>query len=325
MKSQTDIVLASDASFFPGLFSTITSIVLHDQESDLRIHLLDGGLADIQWELLSAHIATISSCTSLIRHRLNRARLEAFHYPSAFGLMNYARLLTPEFVPADFAIYVDADILVTKPLSSLQSLLGKIDKALYAVPENGVFLKDDCPWGTGQDLSKYLYINSGFMAMNLAKWRQEGIAGQLLKFLEKESFRCRFVDQSAINWLLRDDIGYLPEQWNVLSVSLDTQKTILPAGTFNLHFVSGLKPWIRPLPSLSHKIWRIFEQYWIPAAARTYPFRNPVNFLRYLRAFLIMVLTKPLSLIQTHERLRPWKQFWKILLRRSTFITPPKS
>jgi lipopolysaccharide biosynthesis glycosyltransferase len=177
--------------------------------------------------------------------------------------------------------YIDSDFIVTKPLGGLLPFLNS-GKAIGAVQMGSTTLDGGCPWKGGLDLSGYKYVNSGLLLLNLDKWRRDTIAETLLVFLEKESAKCKNVDETAINWVLRDDIEYLPHDWNTFANEYDAAPDGLP-GEINIHYASGLKPWKRPLPTLSHKIWWLFNRLFVPAKPTQNPVLQPRNLLRYAR------------------------------------------
>ena len=227
-----------------------------------------------------------------------------------FTIANYARILTPLFVPDPFAIYLDSDFLVTRPISGLLPFLAS-GKAVGAVQKGRSRLQEKSPWGGDLDLSKYAYVNSGLILMNLDKWRKDKIAESLLAFLAEESERCLFVDESAINWVLRDDIDYLPHAWNVFANDYDLLPEGAP-GEINLHYASGLKPWKRPLPTLSHQIWWQFNRAFPSASAPSNPLWKPGNLLRYVRHLGERNETG----IPEGSQLKDWARYWSELRAR---------
>jgi lipopolysaccharide biosynthesis glycosyltransferase len=299
-----DIVLGSDRNFFHGLLTTVVSIVVHDRLHPLRIHILDGGLTPAQWETLSATVARLKSQATLIRHGFDQTQLSSFCNHGELSLMTYARVFIPYIIDAPFVVYVDADFLVTKAISGLLPYVNS-DHALCGATDLEGDLAKDCPWGEGLDLSRYTYINCGLLIMNLEKWRKERISDTLITFLHSESSKCRFADQSAINWMLKDQIGILPQEWNTSFNAFDWGGAKPMPGTVNLHFASGMKPWKRPLPTASHKLWWLFTRRFTPKGSNAHPFLNPRNVLRYVR--YRFQNSSPYQ----RDSLNAWKSFWE--------------
>jgi lipopolysaccharide biosynthesis glycosyltransferase len=236
--------------------------------------------------------------------------LTHFSVRNELTVMTYARILSPRFVPDPFAIYIDSDFLVSKPLSELLPYFHS-DKAICATREGESDLTHDCPWGTGPELKKYGYVNSGLLVLNLDKWRKDHLTENLLTFLDKESARCLFFDQSAVNWLLRDDIDYLPSRWNVFGSDYDSGAIRAEPGEINLHFASGMKPWKRPLPTPSHHIWWLFNRIFPPATAPSNPVMQPRNLARYVSSWAQLRMSGNTNQIDTGATLKSWERFWR--------------
>jgi lipopolysaccharide biosynthesis glycosyltransferase len=308
-----DVVLICDAGFFIGLQTTVASIALHEKLLPLRIHLLDGGVLDSQWNSLVATVLRLNPRAEMIRHRVDMSGLTGLDLKKEWPYLVYARLLLPNYIQSPCAVYVDADFLVTRPLSPLLDLLGS-DRAVYAAHEvNNKRLKADCPWADemGIDISSYAYYNAGLMLLNLDKWRREKIADQLLAFLRVESKRCPYLEQTAINWLLRDDIETLPKTWNAPVSEYDLGIVAAKPGEINLHFGTGMKPWRRRQPWMSHDLWWLFSLTFLPASALPHPFRRePKNLARYL----LTAFRERKRLIEGRQQRRQilddWKIFW---------------
>jgi lipopolysaccharide biosynthesis glycosyltransferase len=306
MSEPIPVVVASDSNFLFGLQTTVASAILHEKSHPLSIHLLDGGMFDWQWESLVATAAKLNPRTRLTRHRLDPSLLSDLVISREVTVMAYARVIAPRVVPDPFAVYIDSDFLVSKPLSELLPHLNS-GKAVGASPEGQENLTCDCPWDSDPKLSKYTYINSGILLLNLDKWRKDQITETLLSFLKKESANCRFFDQSAINWLLKDDIEYIPRAWNTYGSDYDSGTVKGAPGQINFHFASGMKPWKRPLPTASHQIWWLFNRLFPPASPPSNPVLQPRNFLRYARHWGQQRLKgeqKPEVLI------KEWKAYW---------------
>lgn len=306
---ELDVVVAGDHHFLDGLHTTIASIALHEQTVPLKIHLLDGGIFDDDWKLLCNTVARLNGSAKMIRHSLADCKISQLSKHGELGTMTYARVLVPRFVEAPFAVYVDADFLVTLPLSKALAHF-RPGKAIHASREGMWTLAWDCPWGEGCDLDAYPYANCGLLLLDLEKWRRERIDEVLLDFLEKESSRCRHADQSAINWLLKDDIELLPPEWNsVVQCSPSYKPPSFSPGGVNFHYASGMKPWKRFLPILPHKLWWLFTRSFISPRSEQQLLLKPRNLFRYARFWLQEAKNGNLA-SHRESLLDPWKKYW---------------
>jgi lipopolysaccharide biosynthesis glycosyltransferase len=309
MAEPISVVVASDANMLPGLQTTLASAAVTEKSRPLHFHLLDGGLPDWQWDSLVATVARVSPRSGMTRHRIETSTLAKFQVSGELPMMTYARVLTPLFVPDPFAIYVDCDFLVSRPMSDLLPYLDS-GKAIVAARQGEEKLQHDCPWGRDLDLSGYPYANAGIMLFNLEKWRKDDISARTVAFLEKESINCRYHDQTAMNWLWRDDIEFVPTSWNSFANEYSAGHRKGSPGEINLHYASGMKPWKRPLPTLAHRVWWQFNHYFPPAVPPPNPLWSPRNLARYVRQW-----GKPGENDgqEPGSQLKDWDLFWKNL------------
>ncbi len=174
-------------------------------------------------------------------------------------LTTFQRLFLDEYLPdLKRVIYLDVDVLVR---SSLQSLweweLGEWTAA--GVRDGSIpFLSapgsvDD--WRALGAAPTALYCNTGVMVMDLVKWREEGMAGRILEYLQERDGLVRMADQGAINAALSGRWGCLPPTWNVQTEFFDPNNLVEPfldPATFHgivedpaiVHFTGPAKPWM---------------------------------------------------------------------------------
>jgi UDP-glucose:(glucosyl)LPS alpha-1,3-glucosyltransferase/UDP-D-galactose:(glucosyl)LPS alpha-1,3-D-galactosyltransferase/UDP-glucose:(galactosyl)LPS alpha-1,2-glucosyltransferase len=305
MAEPISVVVASDAHYLAGLQTTVASVILHERTHPLHIHLLDVGMADWQWESLVATATKIDARTKLSRHRIDESKLD-YRVSGEFTMAAYARILTPLFVPDPFAIHLDSDLLVTRPISQLLPYL-ETGKAVGAVQMGTVTLGAEIPWGRELDLTGYPYINIGVLLLDLDKWRRDQVTERLFDFIAQESPNStRILDEFAINWILRDDMAYLPHAWNTFANEYDAGEDG-PPGEIVIHYASGLKPWKRPLPVLSHKVWWLFNRLFPPAHPTANPLWEPRNLVRYVRHW---GKSRSPAGKKPRATLEDWKNFW---------------
>jgi lipopolysaccharide biosynthesis glycosyltransferase len=309
MSEPIPLVVASDSNFLFGLQTTVASAILHETSHPLSVHLLDGGMFDWQWESLVATATKLNPRTRLTRHRLTSSLPGTFFISREITGTAYARFLAPKFVPDPFAIYIDSDFLISKPLSGLLPYLNS-GKAVGAIQQGEGMLSLDCPWGAGLDLSDYRYVNSGFLLLNLEKWRKDQIVEHFLSFLEKESDKCHYHDQTAMNWLLKDDIEYIPRAWNTFGSDYDSGAVKGRPGEINIHFASGMKPWKRPLPTLSHQLWWLFNRLFPPTARPPNPLWQPRNLARYASHWGLLQWQGARGRQEPGGLIEDWKAYW---------------
>jgi lipopolysaccharide biosynthesis glycosyltransferase len=174
----------------------------------------------------------------------------------------YFSLLVPEFVSDRFdrAIYLDCDILVRASVQPLWHLPFN-GKALLAVRDFLIPTVSD-PAGLtkfaalGLD-SRSPYFNCGVLVYNLDRWRQEGIALEIFRYLREYRDFLNFRDQEGLNAVLCNDCGLIDPTWNVQSSILSheawppsdykdairSKRADLIQNPQIIHFVGPSKPW----------------------------------------------------------------------------------
>ncbi|WP_080250579.1 glycosyltransferase family 8 protein [Helicobacter pylori] len=86
------------------------------------------------------------------------------------------------------------------------------------------------------------YFNAGFLALNLALWREENLENQLIGFFIVKNEKLLFTDQDALCFVCRGRILELPYSYNAHPSFLDTPSFPSFKEARMLHFW-GDKPW----------------------------------------------------------------------------------
>lgn len=127
------------------------------------------------------------------------------------------RLFLAEMLPdVDKAAYLDADTIVC---GDGMRRLAEVDlggRALGVVADADIIFKYMAR-ATGITDPTYRYFNSGVMVINLAKWRREGATEKHLRVLRARQGKMVYVDQDVLNICWKDDLMYLPLNFNVTS------------------------------------------------------------------------------------------------------------
>ncbi len=222
------LALASNESYFPGLYCAVASALSHpDATRKVDLMVLDGGVSQTSRDALSGLI-----------DRLGRpARLEFVTVdPSVFGNatlgpgqshMTYCRILLPQLLDVARLIYLDCDTLVFRDLSELFDLELSSGKVLAAVRDSETLslAEDSLVVAKAMKLpAEGAYFNCGAMLMNLDELRKQHFFERAVEFLNTWRPAYRFWDQSVINFLLHGQIHELPEYWNRASWRFDAQQ-----------------------------------------------------------------------------------------------------
>jgi lipopolysaccharide biosynthesis glycosyltransferase len=170
-----------------------------------------------------------------------------------FSRAVFRRLFLDEILPAHFEriVTVDSDMLIVRPgLERLEhfDLGGKPLAAAYDM----IFLMDlkgDALARQFQRSRRALglaldtpYFNAGLMTIDRAAWRAEKLTERVTKALRDEPGRYPFMEQDALNAMLKGNFAPLSPRFNFMGdfFLLDLEGTLEP---IVLHFVNAPKPW----------------------------------------------------------------------------------
>lgn len=252
------IAFASDARYFHGLALALASVLRNSTGLDnAAIHILDGGLTPGQKDTLRRMVERNNLGIGLKFHGLD---LDQFCGVRLFNrsALTYARLLLPELLPdLDEILYLDADIMYGEDLGKVWAIDLK-EAAVAAVRDANIrTLGQDCPWlQPGAPDAGEPYFNAGVMKINLAYWRTHKVGSIALGIARNESEKCRYFDQSVLNYILRDAVYWLPDTFNTQDSLEHPLSPDIELNTRNIHYVSLRKPWRQHSSRMTFRHWR---------------------------------------------------------------------
>jgi lipopolysaccharide biosynthesis glycosyltransferase len=273
------LALASNESYFPGLYCAVASALSHlDATREVDLKVLDGGISQTSRDTFSKLIDRVRGVVRLEFVTVN---------PSVFGKatlgpgqshMTYCRILVPHLLNVPRLIYLDCDVLVFRNLSALFNLKLSAGKVIAAVPDSETLsLADDSRIiaGAMKLPAKGAYFNCGVMLMNLDELRNQHFSQRAIEFLNMWRGRYRFHDQSAINFLLHGQIDALPECWNRASWRFDAQEN--NDLDCVLHYTSSA-PWVIETAGPAQVLFERFAtEVGLPVNRRSPLFRTSVR------------------------------------------------
>ena len=164
----------------------------------------------------------------------------------------YAKLRMAEALPdLDQVLYLDVDTLVRGPLDSLLDM--RLNHSTGGVPELGPLARR--LFGTGL----IPYVNTGVLRVSLDRWREEGIWAAAMRALI-DNPRLPYLDQDALNAVLRGRVDLLPTAFNVFDFHhpLSGQLAVFDDPAI-VHFVGANKPWHATSDSPFAREWRTVD------------------------------------------------------------------
>ena len=238
-----NIVFAADEKFFPGLWGGVLSTVAScSRPHELVIHVIDCGLTDLSWDRLKTVVESHPTPPKLIRSQFPLDRLVGLHLPQGKSPLTYVRLFFPDVFDFDSVLHVDADMLVFRDVLELQSIDIANAAGAAARNEDGDTLEFDLPAECCRKIGldpNSPYFNAGLLYMNLNHWRDQSMTKRCLEFMKE--LKPTYVDQTAINAVMNDQIVQLDQSWNRLVNRVESHELLDP--DFILHYTNE-KPWI---------------------------------------------------------------------------------
>ena len=280
-----EIVYASDDHYVQHMAVSIRSLIAHNQNEDLRIHILSDGITE-------DHLA-------LIRQEITEAGKEAVIYPledlkstlekrvpgldtGRFHITTLARLLLGSILPEEIhkVLYLDCDTVVLHSLEALYMLrLSGCTAAMAPEPTIYKEVRDIL-----QLTPKDIYYNAGVLLLNLQEWRERKLEEESFSYYNQMHGRLPFNDQDILNHVLRNQTVTLGQRFNFFSnyyyfrystlLSLDanygfceTKKTFHKAKHHPVivHYAGDERPWIAG--SMNH-YGRAYDKYLAMTAFR---------------------------------------------------------
>lgn len=261
------LVTASDEAYLPGLKVTVVSSLLSVEVSEeVTVHILDGGLRPFSIKQLRELCAKIHQKSSLVFHHINQEMFSGWRPGPHGSMMTYARLLLGSLIDASRVIYLDVDMLVLGNLKEIWDTPMKGLMALGCYDGRIAKLGDDSPWSLSEKEKELPYVNAGFLLLDLEQWRAQKMEEQALASVSDQSAVYQWWDQTILNYLLRDSLGFLPRNWNWQERTI----SLSDASEINLIHFKSKKPWFLWSGDLRFRLWRSFYQTYIGSVEKLF-------------------------------------------------------
>jgi lipopolysaccharide biosynthesis glycosyltransferase len=261
-KKTIPIFFTFDENYAPYFSVALASLIDHtSKENDYTINVVYSNISDETKEKIASlgkdnvHLTftDIDDKIGPIAAKLNNQSSKT-HFPISV----YFRLFLPSMFPEfDKGIYVDSDTCFNADVAEFYNydledkLIGAIkDISISQIApfieyiENAVGIKGD------------MYVNSGVLLMNMKKLREIDFENHFLYILSKYDFEIVAPDQDYLNALLKDQIKYLPVEWNAMPIEgvkgVDNPKLI--------HYNLFLKPWHYSGIAYEEYFWKYAEK-----------------------------------------------------------------
>lgn len=250
------ICFASDASYLPHFATALASIA--DKSPQYDIFLFGEKLPENQHVKIMQFAEKLHLNLSVVY--VDDTKLGAFDETDRITRATWIRVLIPQLISSEYQrmLYLDCDVVVVEPLDSLfNTEMGDFAVAAvlngYSKVNDSEKLRLDMP-------KEAPYFNTGVLLIDLARWQKRDYSDSILDYAKNNTDKLKFADQSAINFICRNDILSISETYNYgIDENADTIVII------HLYLV---KPWLfKDAPG--------FEYYEHYRNKTPYPFVHP--------------------------------------------------
>jgi lipopolysaccharide biosynthesis glycosyltransferase len=204
------LAIAFDVNYFFPFSALLSSILDNHESGQIKIHAIATGITEEQKTKITRRVAQHNCLIEF--YAIDESTVNAFVLIHKWTQAVYYRLLFPLIIreSIDKLIYLDADTIVLRSLNSLYQL-DTDGHPIAAVYDN--YVKTQPLLGI---IEEGEYFNSGVMLIDIAKWREEKISEQAMEYLRLYPERIKFVDQCALNAVLKNNWKKLDFRFNVM-------------------------------------------------------------------------------------------------------------
>lgn len=283
MKDNTiNIAFCTDKNYLEFVAISIKSIQLNNLNNDIQFHvfLYDVPVNDIEkFKKLNIPIKT---------YFIEKEQLEQYQTEHKLNHINrsmYIRLLVPRLLrhEVDRFIYLDADVLCFKDISSINSI--NIDSVVCAVVSDSLNNNNLKKNINRLKLNSTNYFNSGFLYINTKNWCDYDIESKVNQvLLNSDNTQLIYPDQDALNIVLNNKVLYIDSKWNYLFTWMNEEEKqnffydseFLP---FIIHFTGARKPWYKEHVGLAQNLYLFYKHFtpWHDTPLQSYLPKMRVN------------------------------------------------
>lgn len=201
------ICVGFDDNFYDPFCALLQSIIEHHNPGEVHVH----AISPINQEKKNRILNYARKHLNMDFHEINETPLTEFITWGRWTTSVYYRVFFPSILKdtAERLIYLDCDTIVVNNLNPLFNidLQSNIVGAVY---DN--YVKEQKEIG----IEEGNYFNSGVILIDVKKWNEQGISEKTADYLIKYPEKIKFVDQCALNAVLRGHWLALSSEYNFL-------------------------------------------------------------------------------------------------------------
>lgn len=216
-----NIVYSSSDSYAEIAGTSIVSLFENNKNvDDINLYIIDNGIADANkknlFSISNSYNRKIVFLNSLDIEKMADTKINV----GRWHISTFYRLFLCSILPEKIerVIYIDCDMII---LNSLKNIWEMDMQGYFAMGA------DDCRSGSyrvniGLE-PEHIYINNGFLLIDLKAWRENNIEEKYIKFINKYNGDITYMDQGVLNGVLgsMNKIGLLSLRYNTQTVFYD--------------------------------------------------------------------------------------------------------
>ena len=222
------VVYSSSDSYSEICGISIVSLFENNKDiDDITVYIIDNGISEQNKEKLQK-TATKYGRKIVFFPKINLEQMaHTSIYVGQWNIATFFRLYLGSILPQniDRVLYIDCDMIIRHSLKDIYELdLGECSVAGADDCRSDLYRKDiGCKPGT-------VYINNGFMVIDLNKWRAMNFEAKCTQFISNRKGDCTYMDQAPLNGILGPlgQIYELPAKYNAQRIFFDfTYKQVM--------------------------------------------------------------------------------------------------
>ncbi len=263
-----NLLVTLDANYILPLKVMLKSLFINNPDQNFRVFLMHSSLE-------VSHIMDIDQFVQNNGHSLSAIKIESDAFSDAPLLKHYTkemyyRLLAFRYLPTnlDRIVYLDPDILVINPITSLYEL--DLSDWLYAAAYHDILFTNEINKLRFHEYDLKAYFNSGVLVMNLDLLRETVDENEIYGFVRKHKNTLILPDQDILNSLYSNQIKKLDEfiynydvrfyKYRRLVSNREIDMDFVINHTAILHFCGKKKPWHDNYSGQFHSLYKHYQK-----------------------------------------------------------------
>lgn len=232
-----NIALSFNQNYLTPAYVLLTSIFQNNKRK-MCFHLIAEGLSEPQKADLETFI--LNNGSEVRFHYVER--IDGLPVPknSYFSIETYYRWFFPHLIEGDKFLFLDVDMVVIKDLWDVYRT--NMEGYAVAAVQDSYFEARTDLWLESTEQ----YFNAGVLLVDIQLWKEQQLTEKALNFTQVHQIKMRFVDQDALNAVLKGNWYRLDKRYNLtrgdVLLQVPTKKIVQEAAI--VHYTTGEKPWL---------------------------------------------------------------------------------